>query len=157
MTANGWYQPTFISNHLAKKLVDLDTDEFLCGLISGPYGDLAARSVTEGYEFVSTLLANNGTALTETTGTGYSRLELSSVTFTLSGLVLTFTAANLEWNPATFNAGYAWIHDETASSGTDATRPLLAIYDLGEVYSPSGQPFILEVNASGIYTETVSQ
>lgn len=157
MALNGWLQPTFWSNHLYKKLVDMDTDTFNVGLISGPSGDLAARSVTEGYEFVSTLLANNGTALSEVSGGGYSRQGLASVTITLTGLTIEFTASSPEWNPLTADVCYAWIHDETASSGTDATRPLLAIYDLGGEQAPSGQPFILSVNASGIFTEAPTQ
>lgn len=155
MALNGWYQPKFDLNHLGKKLVNLSSDTFNFGLIAS--GTLAARGTTEGYEFVSDLLANNGSALTEVTGGGYSRLALTSVTWTVSALVVTFTAANVTWSPATWTTVYGWIHDETASSGTDATRPLLAIYDFGGAQSPSNQQFTLTVNASGIFTDTISQ
>ena len=159
MALNGWFQPSFLGNHVGKKLVNMSTDTFIFGLIAGPSGDLAARTVTEGYEFVSQLLANNGTALTEvsTVGTGYTRQDAASIAWSFAALINTFTCASPEWNPATFTACYGWIHDETASSGTDATRPLLAIYDFGGPQSPSGVPFELTVNASGIWTDTASQ
>lgn len=159
MALNGWFQPTFMANHMGKKAVNLTSDTLIWGLIAGPSGDLAARATTEGYEFVSQLLANNGTALSEvsTVGTGYARLDAASVTYTLSGLVVTLNAASPEWNPATFTACYGWLHDETASSGTDATRPLIAIYDFGGAQSPDDVPFELVINASGIWTDTASQ
>jgi hypothetical protein len=154
---NGWLQPTFQQNHVGKKLVNFTSDTFNVGLIATGPNSLAARTVTEGYEFVSTLLANNGTALTEVSGGGYSRQSLASVTYTLSGLIITFTANSPSWTSASFTTYYAWIHDETASSGTDATRPLLAIYDLGGAQSPSAQTFTLAVNASGIFTDAPTQ
>jgi len=157
VSLNGWYQPKFIVNHVGLAKVNFSTDVFKWGLISGPAGDLAARSVTEGYEFVSDLLNNNGTALSEVTGGGYARQNAASVTYGLSGLVITFSMANPDWNPLTATVCYAWLHDETASSGTDATRPLLGIFDLGGAQNPSSQPFTLDVNGSGIATDTVTQ
>lgn len=157
MALNGWFQPKMISNHTGKKLINFTSDTFTVGLIAHSANALAARGTTETYEFVSDLLANNGSALTEASGGGYSRLSLTGVSYTLSGLVITFTCSSPQWNPLTGSFDYAWIHDETASSGTDATRPLLTIYDLGGTQSPSGQPFILQVNASGIFTDTVTQ
>lgn len=156
MALNSWFQPKFQSAHLGKKLVNFTTDTFNVGLIQSGTA-LAARGTTEGFEFVSDLLANGGTALTEASGGGYSRQALTSVTYTLSGLVVTFTAASPDWNPLTGNFTYAWIHDETASSGTDATRPLLLLFDLGGTQSPVSQPFILSVNASGLFTDTITQ
>ena len=61
------------------------------------------------------------------------------------------------WNPLTATVCYAWLHDETASSGTDATRPLIGIYDLGGAQTPAGVPFELVENASGIWANTSSQ
>jgi len=156
MALNSWFQPKFISAHSGKKLVNFTTDTFNVGLIQSGTA-LAARGTTEGYEFVSDLLANGGSALTEASGGGYSRQALTSVTYTLSALVITFTAANPTWNPLTGSFTYGWVHDETASSGTDATRPLLLLFDFGGTQSPSAQPFILSVNASGLFTDTVTQ
>ena len=152
MAAAAYFQPKFEQNHMGKKLINMSTDTFNIGLIAS--GTLAARGTSEGYEFVSDLLANGGSALTEvsTTGTGYARQALTSVAWTVSGLTTTFTAANPSWPSATFTAAYAWIHDETASSTTDATRPLLALFDFGGAQSVSGSTFTLTVNGSGLVT-----
>lgn len=156
MTVNAYFQPKFEQNHLGKKLVNLSSDTLNVGLIAS--GTLAARGTAEGYEFVSDLLANNGSALTEvsTSGTNYSRQALTSVSYTVSGLVVTLTAANPSWAGANFTTVYGWLHDETASSGTDATRPLIAIWDFGGAQSPSSVTFTLAVNASGLVTWTAA-
>src|ERR1700761_6964580 len=150
MTAAAYFQPKFEQNHLARKLVNLASDTLVIGLIAS--GTLATRTTSEGYEYVSDLLANSGSALTEvsTSSTGYSRQNLASVTLTVSGLTTTLSSANPSWSSATFSAEYAWIHDRTASSSTDATRPLLAIFDFGGPQSVSGSTFTLTVNASGL-------
>jgi hypothetical protein len=150
MAAAAYFQPKFEYNHLARKLVNLATDTLVVGLIAS--GTLATRSTSEGYEFVSDLLANGGSALTEvsTTSTGYTRQNLSFVSLTVSALTTTLTSANPAWTSATFTANYAWIHDETASSSTDATRPLIAIFDFGGPQSVAGSTFTLTVNASGL-------
>lgn len=148
----------FEKNHLATKLVSMTGDTFNVGLI-GTGTALAARATSENYEFVSQLLANNGSALTEvsTSGTGYARQSLTGVSFTQAGLVLTFTATSPSWSGATFTTAYGWIHDETASSGTDATRPLLALWDFGGAQSVSGATFTLTVSGSGLVTWTAAQ
>lgn len=157
MTVTAYFQPKFEQNHLGKKLVNLSTDTLTVGLIAS--GTLAARGTSEGYEFVSDLLANGGSALTEvsTSGTGYARQNLTGVSYTESGLIVTLTATSPAWSPATFSTVYGWLHDETASSGTDATRPLICIWDFGGVQSAAGVPFTLQVNASGLVTWTAAQ
>lgn len=155
MALNAWYQPKFELNHLGKKLVNLSSDTLTFGLIAS--GTLAVRGTTEGYEFVSDLLANGGSALTEVSGGGYSRQSASSVTWTVSGLVATLTCANPVWSSVSFTTVYAWLHDETASSGTDATRPLIGLWDLGGSQVVSSANFTLQVNASGLGTWTAAQ
>lgn len=157
MAVTAYFQPKFESSHLGAKLVNLDTDTLKVGLIAS--GTLAARATSEGYEFVSDLLANGGSALTEvsTVGTGYSRQNATSVSYTESGLIVTLTAASPAWSAATFSTVYGWLHDETASSGTDATRPLICIWDFGGSQSVSGTTFTLQVNASGLVTWTAAQ
>jgi len=157
VAVTAYFQPKFEQNHLGKKLVNLSTDTLNVGLIAS--GTLAARGTAEGYEFVSDLLANNGSALTEvsTSGTGYTRQSLTSVSYTVSALVVTLTAANPSWATSTFSTVYGWLHDETASSGTDATRPLICIWDFGGTQSVAGTTFTLTVNASGLVTWTAAQ
>jgi hypothetical protein len=152
MTAVAYAQPKFLLSHLGAKLVNMSTDTFKIGLIAS--GTLAARGTTEGYEFVSDLLANGGSALTEASGTGYSRLTLASVTWTLSGLAVTFSAASVVYTSPSFIFEYGWIHDETASSGTDATRPLLALIDFGGTQTASGSTYTLTVTGSGLVAWT---
>lgn len=155
MAVTAYFQPTFEQNHLGKKLVNLSTDTLTCGLIKSGTA-LAARSVTQNYEFVQDLKNNNGTALTEENGAGYARLNLTSVTYTVSALVVTLSSANIVFPSMTFNDAYAWIHDETASSATDATRPLIAIFDLGGSVSGTSTTLTLAVSGSGLVTWTGS-
>lgn len=157
MSVTAYFQPKFQFSHLGKAVANLSTDTLTVGLIAS--GTLAARGTSEGYEFVSDLLANNGSALTEvsTGGTNYARQNLASVTYTESGLVATLSAANPSWNNATFTAVYGWLHDETNSSGTDATRPLICIWDFGGAQSVSGVPFTLTVSGSGLVTWSAAQ
>lgn len=163
MAANAYFQPKFQLNHMGTKLVNMTSDTFEIGLIAS--GTLAARSTTESYEFVSDLLANGGSPLTEvsTSGTGYTgRLALTSTSWTVSGLTATFSAASPSWTSATFSTVYAWIHDETAGAtagggtATDSVRPLLAIFDFGGAQSVSGATFTLTVNSSGLVSWTAN-
>lgn len=147
MAATPYFQPKFEQNHVGKKLVNLSTDTLTVGLIAT--NGIAARSVSQNYEFVSDLLANNGSALTEVAGAGYSRKNLSSVTYTQSGLLVTLSAASVAYAGTSFTTYYGWLHDETASSATDATRPLICIWDWGGVQTASGA-WTLTINAGGL-------
>jgi hypothetical protein len=156
MAVTPYYQPYFIQAALGLKNANLSTDTHNVGLIATT--GLAARGVSQGYQFVSQLLANNGSALTEVVGGGYSRQSLTGVSWAVpNALVVTFTANNPSWNAATWSTYYAWLHDETDSSGTDATRPLEIIWDLGGVQTVTGQTFTLAINASGLATFTCAQ
>lgn len=151
MTVLAYFQPKFLLTYLGGKQVNMSSDTFKVGLIAS--GTLAARGTSEGYATVADLLANNGSPLTEVTGGGYARLSVASVTWALSGLVVTLDAADPSWSPNSFTAVYGWMHDETASSGTDATRPLVTVWDFGGALSVNG----LVVNASGLLTGTAAQ
>jgi hypothetical protein len=157
MAVTAYFQPKFQLNHLKSGKANLATDTLKAGLIKSTSPALAARGTSENYEFVSDLLANNGSAMTEENGAGYARLSLTSVTYTQAALVVTLTAANLVWASMTFTDTYAWIHDETDSSATDATRPLIAIYDLGGTVSGTSTSLTLTVNGSGLVTWTAAQ
>ena len=155
MAVTNYFQPKFEQNHVGKKAINFTTDTFKAGLIKA--GTLAARGTAEGYEFVSDLLANGGSALTEETAAGYARATVSSPTLTVSGLVVTFDCADIVFTgPFTFSDLYAFIWDETASSATDATRPLLCIVDFGGAVTGTSTSLTLTINASGLVTWTVS-
>ena len=158
MSGPAYWQPKF-EKHLANKSVNLVTptiDTLKVGLIAS--GTLASRGTSEGYEFVSDLLANGGSPLTEVAGggTNYSRLSLTSVTYTVSGLIVTLDAADPTWTTPSFSTVYGWVHDETASSGTDATRPLIAIWDFGGTQTASGPTWAITLSGSGIVTWTAA-
>ena len=55
-----------------------------------------------------------------------------------------------------FSTVYGWVHDETASSGTDATRPLIAIWDFGGTQTASGPTWAITLSGSGIVTWTAA-
>lgn len=156
MTATPYFQPKFEQNHLGKKTVNLATDTLTVGLIAT--SGLAVRSTSQNYEFVSDLLANGGSALTEvsTSGTGYTRQALTGVTYTQSGLLVTLNANSPSWSALGFTTFYGWLHDETASSGTDATRPLIGIWDFGGSQTASGS-WSLQVNIGGLFQWNVTQ
>lgn len=149
-----YFQPSFEQAYLGQKLANLTSDTLKAGLIAS--GTLAARGTSEGYVTVSDLLNNNGSALTEVTGGGYSRQTLTSVTYTKSALVVTLNSANIVWSAATFSTVYGWIHDDSTGV-TDATRALIAIWDFQGTQSVTSTNFTLVINAGGLVTWTAAQ
>lgn len=156
MAVTAYFQPKFLLNHLKSGQANLATDTLKVGLIASSSPAIAARSTTQNYEFVSDFLANGGSAFTEEAGAGYSRQNLTSVTYTQSALIDTLTSANPTWTSATFSDKYAFFYDETNSSATDATRPLIAIWDLGGTQAIVGGTFILQVAGTGLVTWTAA-
>lgn len=150
-----YVQPLFVEYAMGLKSANVLTDTLNVGLISNT--GLASRANTQTFRYVSDLFTDTGgTALTEVVGGGYSRQALTGVTWTASALVVTLTTPNNpSWSAASFTTYYAWLHDETISSGTDATRPLLMIWDLGGVQTVTSAVFTLAVNASGLLTFTM--
>lgn len=146
-----------LTQSIGTKTQNLSSDTLKVGLATGTFNWVAA---TQAYTFVSQFLANAGSggggALTEEAGTGYSRQSLTSVTLTTSGLVTTLTCANPSWTGSTFSDKYAFFWNETASSATDATRPLLCYWDFGGTQSTTGATFTLTISGSGLITWTAS-
>jgi len=137
--------------------INLTTDTFKAGLIAS--GTFTWGPTPQSYEYVSQFLAGDGTdgALTEvsTSGTGYARAVLPSVTFSTSGEVNTFTCGNIIWNPATFSASYAFFYDASVGSG-DSSYPVVGYWDFGGSEPVSNTAFTLSPNASGLFTWTSS-
>jgi hypothetical protein len=152
--ATAYFQPTFESSYLATKAANLSTDTFKVGLIAS--GTLAARGTSETYATVAQLLANNGSALTEVTGGSYARVTLTSVSYSVSGLVITFTAANPTWSSVTFSTVYGFLYDYTAGGNSDTTGALMCIWDFGGAQSVTSTNFSLVVNASGLISWTTT-
>lgn len=103
-----------------------------------------------GVQFVSDVTAGNA----EDTNIG-ARQSLTSVTwaFDASLGIVDLSFANVTY---ALNAGddglsrYGVIYDETVSSGTDATRPVLAILDLGGTVSVVSSSLVLQCPTGGL-------
>jgi hypothetical protein len=130
--------------------------------VGGTFNWVAA---TQAYTTVSQFIANAGSggggALTEETGTGYSRQALVSPTLTTSGLVTTLTTATpLSWTTSTISAVYLLIFDFTTGgsigTGNDATSVLLAYQDFGGTETDTAGTFTFTPNAAGLATWTAS-
>lgn len=156
MAATQHYFPEF-ETQLAAKAVNLSTDTLNAGLIAS--GTFTWGATPEGYTFVSQFLGGDGThgSLTEvsTSGTGYTRQALTSVSVASSGEVVTFTSANPAWSSATFTAVYGFIYDASVGAG-DSSHPIILYWDFGGSQSVSGATFTITVNASGLVTWTAS-
>jgi hypothetical protein len=117
-------------------------------------------SATQAYTTIGQFLSNSGSggggALTEVTGTGYSRQALTTVTYTTSGLVNTLTCANPSWSASTFTANYAAFYDYTTAASSDTNGLLICYWDLGGAQSVSGSTFTLTISGSGLVTWTSS-
>jgi hypothetical protein len=154
MASQAHYFPEF-ETQLGAKDINLSSDTLTVGLVAS--GTFTWGATPEGYTFVSSFLGGDGThgALTEVslTGTNYTRQNLSSVTFSASGSVVTLSSANPSWASGTFSTCYAWLYDTTAGT-SDSTRPIIAYYDLGGTQSVSGQTFQLTVAGTGLVSWT---
>jgi len=147
MTATQHAFPVWETAGLGAKTINMTTDTFNVGLIAS--GTFTWGATPEAYQFVSQFLAGDGThgALTEvsTSGTGYTRQALTSVTFTNSGENDTWTGANPSWSAATFSCVYAFVYDATVGAG-DSSHPILAYYDFGGTQTVTGATFSLLVS-----------
>lgn len=157
MAATQHFFPKFESTQLGLKTVNLTSDTLNVGLIAS--GTYTWGATPEGQEFVSDFLGGDGThgALTEvsTSGTGYTRQALTSVTLSASGEVVTLTSANPAWSSATFSTVYGFIYDASVG-GSDSAHPIILYWDFGGSQSVSGATFTITVNASGLVTWTAS-
>lgn len=141
---------------MATKAVSLTVDTLNVGLIAS--GTFTWGATPEGYTFVSSFLAGDGThgALTEVSGGGYSRQGLSGVSVGVSGEVVTLTAStNPSWTSATFSTVYAFLYDATVG-GSDSAHPIIAYWDFGGSQSVSASTFTLVIGGSGLVTWTAS-
>jgi hypothetical protein len=154
MAATQHFFPKF-ETLMASKEINLTSDTLEVGLIAS--GTFTWGSTPEGYSFVSQFLAGDGTdgALTEVTGTGYSRQALTSVTFSASGEVVTLTAANPSWPGSTFSTVYGFLYDASVGSG-DSSHPIILYWDFGGSQSVSAATFTLTVSGSGLLYYTAS-
>jgi hypothetical protein len=135
----------------------LTSDTLKVGLTTGAV--LYTRgSGNYGQTTVQQFLNGDGTHGTQTevstSGTGYSRQALGSVSLSDSGLVTTLSCAAMAWNAiATWSAAYAFFYDYTAGGNSDTAGILLGYWDLGGASTVNnGGTFQLTPNASGLIT-----
>lgn len=146
--------PSFTQN-LGANAQKASTDGISVALIAAGSATVTWNSTSYAYTTLTQFLANSGgTALTEvsTSGTGYARQALSSVTFTESVLVNTLTAANPMWTAlSAWGAIYAVFYDTTVSND------LICYWDFGGTSSVvTNGVFSLNVNTLGLVTWTSS-
>ena len=125
------------------------TDTIVVGLIaSGTFNWVAG---TYPYATVTDFLNNAGSggggALTEvsTSGTGYTRQALTSVSVSTTGLYTTVVAgANPSWAASTISAKYAFFYvGATANTNDATTNRLLAAWDFGGTNTDSNGVYTL--------------
>lgn len=133
-----------VFNALHAKDVDLTGDSFYVMLCTSSY------TPNQGTHAFKSDVTN------EVSGTGYTAngALLASVTYTLTTHVWTWTAGNTTWTTTTLTARYAVIYDRTPA--TDAARRLVGYVDFGGDQTTSSADFVINWNASGIFTITVS-
>ena len=148
------FWPTF-EVFLGTKTANLSTDTLTMGLIAS--GTFTWGATPEAYQYVSQFLAGDGThgALTEVVGGGYSRQNLSSVSYSASGEVVTLTSASPAWATATFSCVYAFLYDASVG-GSDSAHPIIQYWDFGGAQSVTSTTFTLAVGASGLTSWTAS-
>jgi hypothetical protein len=135
-------------------------DQLRCGLATNA-NTYTWNATSQAHATVTNFLAGSGGgAMTEvsTSGTGYSRQALTSVTYSESGLVSTLTCATIQWTATSnWNAYYAFFYDYAAGGSSDATGLLICYWDFGGTVSVvNGGNFTLTINASGLVTWTSS-
>jgi hypothetical protein len=155
MAVSAHIYPTFSLNGL-KKTLNASTDTLDVLLIAS--GTYTWNSTSQGHKTVTDFLGGSGAgSLTEvsTSGTGYTRQALTSVTLADSALVTTLTCANPTWSTATLSAVYALFYDNSVG-GTDGTNQIMGYWDFGSTQTVTSAPFVISVNAGGLFTWTSS-
>lgn len=135
--------------YMADGTIDLDTDTFKVTLHSSSYTPSASSH---------TVLADATNELSTANGYTNGGATLGSVTWTRSGAVVTFDAADTTWTAS--GGSIAARHAVISKSGTAnaIVNPLVAYILLdttpADVTATTGNTFTLQWNASGIFTQS---
>jgi hypothetical protein len=148
--------PSFTLGAL-KKTLNASTDTLQVLLVAS--GTYTWNSTAQAHVTVhDVLVSGSGSgSLTEvsTSGTGYTRQALTSVSVADSGAVTTLTCANPSWSSATFSAVYAVFYDNSVG-GTDSTNQVVGYWDFGSAQVATSTVFTININSSGLLTWTSS-
>jgi hypothetical protein len=159
MAVTSYVFPSF-TDALAAKKINLASDTLQVLLVAS--GTYTWNSTANSAVTVANFLTANGT-LTEvsTSGTGYSRATLSSVsvgdTFsTPHNYTSLIVGTNPSWSSATFSASSALFYDNTVG-GTDSTNQVIAYWDLGGAQSVTASTFTLAMGAANSVSNALVQ
>lgn len=130
-------------NNTADVPIDLLSDTIKMALCTSSY--TPAQTTHEWFSDITN----------EVSGTGYSAggVTVTTKTYAASSLVTTFDFDDASWTTASFTAHYAIIYKST---GTSTTSPLIAYANFGADNTVSAGTFTVTINASGLFTITVS-
>lgn len=167
VTAHVWPAATLAADTKNFNFTSGQDNLYVLLIASGTFVFTAGANTPYAYTTVSQFLAGDGTngALTEvsTSGTSYTRQQLTGVTITDSAgsLVTTLTCANPTWPSSTISAKYACFFDagiggSGTSAGDAATNKLLCYWDFGGTNSSSSGSFTLTISGSGLITWSAS-
>ncbi len=124
-------------DHLGEKLYDMPNDTFKILLLDDGHTPSAAH--VDYADVIADELSN---------GNGYTTggETLASVTWTETGGVATFDAANVQWAGANFTSRYGVIYNDTVSD------ELACLIDFTENKQAGNITFEVRFDASGIFT-----
>lgn len=113
-------------------------------------GDIIRKVSTNGHIYMCVVAGTSGGAEpTWTTTRGATQPTDGGVTWIECGRgFLQFDANDPTWNPATFTCRKAFYYYNT---GTAATSPMFAMVDFGSDQAPSGVPFTIQLDSTGIF------
>lgn len=149
ITASGLYVATFVDVFDTTQLaVNLDGDTIKAALYPS--------TITPDFNATAANAAYNAGVYsgTELSGTGYTAggATLGSTTFTGSGGIATFDAADVSWASSTITGARGVLIYDNTLAGKNA----LALVDLGSSYSTSNGTLAITWSASGIFRITLA-
>lgn len=131
---------------LMRKTFNLTSDKLMVGLVASGTDPIAGAG-WQGYATVADFLTNGTYPQTEhsTSGTGYSRQQLASVSVNTTGLYTTLVIGTAPYWPAsTITAVRAFFYNAAVDTN-DTTRLLIAYWDFGGTDSDTGGVFTLNM------------
>ena len=140
----------------------MDQSEILTGTfkVGLSVGAAPSRATSQGWEYLSTLVAANAELNTGGYTAVTSRITINTTGSAVSALVWTFTTSTtIQWTSQTWTTvTLAWlIYYGPTNNLTDATAPIMAYWDLGGAQSVSAGTFALTVPGGGLLTVTAAQ
>lgn len=113
-------------------------------------GDVVRPATGNGHLYRCIIAGTSGSSVpTWPTVSGQTVTDGSVTWAEIGRAVIVFDAADPSWANSTITARYGVAYDD--SPATDATKPLLALYDFGADQISSNGSFSLTIAASGIF------